>query len=87
MKLKFKNHDCFEKNPQDWMAWNVACASTHLNKIDAAFCYLELAINLGFDNLEHLENSDQVTPLKKDPRWGELITRFKNEKLSTQKNL
>lgn len=66
-----------QENPRDWMAWNAACASTHLNEIDAAFYYLELAINLGFDNLEHLKNSDHLTPIKKDPRWDELITRLK----------
>jgi len=40
------------------MAWNAACSSAYLNEIDSAFAYLELAINLGFNNLEHLENSD-----------------------------
>jgi len=58
------------------MAWNAACSSAYLNEIDSAFAYLELAINLGFNNLEHHENSDPLTPMKKDPRWGELITRL-----------
>jgi len=66
-----------QKNRQAWMAWNAACAASHLEQLDAAFKYLELSISLGFDNFEFIKNSEHLTPLKNDPRWEVLINQEK----------
>ncbi len=62
-----------QENKQAWMAWNAACAASHLEQVDAAFKYLELSISLGFDNFDFIKNSEHLTPLKNDPRWDVLI--------------
>ncbi|MDW7753724.1 MAG: GNAT family N-acetyltransferase [Brevefilum sp.] len=66
-----------QKNRQAWMASNAACAASHLNRLDAAFKFLELTINLGFDNFDYIQNSEHMTHMKNDPRWKVLINREK----------
>ena len=58
------------------MAWNAACAAAHTGQINLAFDFLHQAIDLGFANLDYLVQSQHLTCLKDDERWGELITRL-----------
>jgi tetratricopeptide (TPR) repeat protein len=62
--------------PHSWMAFNAACASAQLNQPNPAFKYLFLAIDLGFDNLDYLVANRHLESLKKDPKWGEIITQL-----------
>jgi GNAT superfamily N-acetyltransferase len=57
-----------------WMAWNAACAAAYLQRKDQAFNLLEKAIALGFVDLDHMTQSEHMTPLKSDPRWAIMIT-------------
>lgn len=65
-----------EDHPQAWMAWNAACAAAHLGQIELAFNYLNRAVDLGFSDLDHLVQSEHLSVLKSDERWGALITRL-----------
>lgn len=60
--------------PQVWIPWNAACAAAQVDQIDLAFSYLKLAVDLGLSDLDHLVQSEYLTPLKNDPRWGMIIT-------------
>lgn len=62
--------------PHSWMAFNAACASAQLNQPNPAFKYFFLAIDLGFDNLDYLVANRHLESLKKDPKWGEIITQL-----------
>lgn len=65
-----------EDHTQAWIAWNAACAAAHLGQIELAFNYLHRAVDLGFSDLDHLVQSEHLTALKSDERWGALITRL-----------
>ncbi len=62
--------------PKSWMAWNAACAAAHTSQSDRAYDLLSRAIDLGFDDLDHLVQSPHLETLKGDPRWARLITRL-----------
>jgi RimJ/RimL family protein N-acetyltransferase len=70
--LSFKTHLV-------WVVWNAACAAVHTGQFDRAFDYLNQALTFGFSDLDKLVQSDHLTPLKNDPRWGNLITRLTQE--------
>jgi GNAT superfamily N-acetyltransferase len=79
---------CYEKSldqekPQSWMAFNAACTSVHLNQPKFAIEYLNLAIDLGFADLDYLVANKHLEPLKDDPKWGEIIFRV-NQKLQSE---
>jgi len=69
-----------ESSPDAWMAWNAACAAAHLHKSDLVFEYLDLSIDLGFSELEHIEQSKHFVSLHEDSRWRGLIERLKTTK-------
>lgn len=62
-----------QKNTQTWMAWNAACAAAHTNQIDLAFNYLNRAVDLGFSDIEYLQHSQHLKPIRDEPRWEALI--------------
>jgi len=64
-----------KNNPsQIWITWNASCAAAQNDQVDLAFSYLNRAIDLGFSDLDHLVQSEHMTSLKSDPRWGMIIT-------------
>jgi RimJ/RimL family protein N-acetyltransferase len=65
-----------EETPPGWVAWNAACAASQISQIDPAFKYLNMAINLGFTDMDHLIQSKHMNHLKGDPRWGEIISKL-----------
>jgi len=65
-----------QENPLHWMAVYAACSAAHLNQLVTSFHHLNQALDLGYDDLDYLVNNDHLTPLKSDPRWGEIITRI-----------
>src|SRR5574337_666259 len=65
--------------PKDPMVhYNLACSYALLKKIDAAFDALEKAIALGYKDVCHLEMDKDLTYLRKDIRYKELIRKIKN---------
>ncbi len=61
---------------QSWIAWNAACAAAHTDQVDLAFDYINQAIDLGFSDLEHLIQSEELQPLKSNPKWDIIIRRI-----------
>jgi len=65
--------------PKDPMVhYNLACSYALLKKIDAAFDALEKTIALGYKDVYHLEMDKDLTYLRKDIRYKELIRKIKN---------
>ncbi len=63
-------------NPQAWVAWNSACAAAHQNLKEQVFSDLNLAIDLGFDDLSHLVESDHFLSYHDDPQWITIAKRI-----------
>ncbi len=63
-----------ESDPQDTVAlYNSACAVTRLGYKQEAFKLLDLAVQFGFVNFEHLKSDSDLDPLREDPRYAELL--------------
>ncbi len=64
--------------PKDPMVhYNLACSYALLKKIDAAFDALEKTIALGYKDVYHLEMDKDLTYLRKDIRYKELIRKMR----------
>lgn len=60
--------------PRDTAAlYNSACAVTRLGFPEEAFKLLDLAVQFGFVNFEHLKRDPDLAALRSDPRYDELI--------------
>lgn len=60
--------------PQDSIAvYNLACSLALTGNNDEALNNLEKAIDLGYDNIKHIENDSDLKSLYNDPRFKELI--------------
>ena len=63
-----------ESDPKDTVAlYNSACAVTRLGFKKEAFKLLDLAVQFGFVNFEHLKSDPDLEPLHDDPRYAELL--------------
>lgn len=63
-----------ESVPGDTVAlYNSACAVTKLGYKDEAIKLLNLAVQFGFVNFEHMKSDPDLEPLRDDPRYAELI--------------
>lgn len=67
--LSFYRQALKTPNPQAWVAWNSGCAAAHQNLKEQVFSDLNLAIDLGFDDLSHLMESEHFLSYHDDPRW------------------
>lgn len=54
--------------------YNLACSLSLCNKIDEAFDTLDRAVALGWDDIEHLQNDQDLDNLRSDPRFLRLIS-------------
>ncbi len=64
-----------KSRPRDTAAlYNSACAVTRLGFPDEAFKLLNLAVQFGFVNFEHLKRDPDLAALRSDPRYEELIS-------------
>jgi GNAT superfamily N-acetyltransferase len=59
-----------------WVYWNAACANARLGEDETAMAYVHRAIDAGFDDLEHLRNSEHLKHLHDRPGWRALIDRL-----------
>lgn len=53
--------------------YNLACSCSLLGKLDEAFEALRQAIDLGYDDLEHLETDPDLERLRVDGRYRHLV--------------
>ncbi|MBM3247845.1 MAG: hypothetical protein FJZ10_00245 [Candidatus Omnitrophica bacterium] len=60
--------------------YNLSCSYSLLEKNDLAFGALSTAIDLGYDDFDHLKKDPDLDNLRKDSRFQELISRFINSK-------
>ena len=58
------------------MAYWVASTYALLGEKDLAFKWLGKAVKLGNENKPHFENDANLTSLREDPRWPELIAKM-----------
>lgn len=66
--------EILRSRPRDTTAlYNSACAVTRLGFPDEAFKLLDLAVQCGFVNFEHLKRDPDLEPLRGDPRFAELL--------------
>ena len=63
--------------PDDPIAlYNLACSLSLLNRIDEAFDALEKAVGLGYRDLQHLLQDEDLETLRSDPRFGAFCLRM-----------
>ena len=53
--------------------YNLACSYSLLGEVEAAFTALAKAIQLGYQNFEHLQNDSDLDNLRKDHRFLSLL--------------
>ena len=61
------------------MAYWMTSASAQLGEIDEAFYWMERAIKLGNENKYWYEHDKMLAPLRKDPRFNELLNKIDKE--------
>ena len=60
--------------PRDPLAfYNLACSYALLGKVNRGFDALKRAIALGYRDLEHMYDDDDLENLRGDPRWKDLV--------------
>ena len=55
-------------------AYNAACCEARRGRAEAALDYLEQALKLGFNDLEHLRNDEDLASLREQPRFKRAVT-------------
>ena len=58
--------------------YNLACAHARLKEKDAAFAWLDKAIEAGFSSYRRIEDDDDLFNLRRDPRFGKAVARAKD---------
>jgi tetratricopeptide (TPR) repeat protein len=56
--------------------YNLACSLALMGKKDDAFEALERAIELGYDDFEHLKKDSDLKRLRNDPRFKSLLLKY-----------
>jgi tetratricopeptide (TPR) repeat protein len=62
------------KNPR--VHYNLACSYALVGDVDLAIASLERAIELGYDDVEHLERDRDLDPIRHDRRFQELVRKI-----------
>jgi len=61
--------------PRDPVAhYNLACSHSNLGRINQGFAALKKALALGFRDIEHIREDEDLENLRRDPRWDELLS-------------
>ena len=55
--------------------FNAACCFARLGRADEAFKYLDLAVQRGWSDIEHLKSDADLESLRSDKRWDEIVGR------------
>ena len=58
------------------LQYDLACSYALLHRDEEAFESLHRAIDLGFDDREHVEEDSDLDGLHGDPRWADLLKRL-----------
>jgi tetratricopeptide (TPR) repeat protein len=58
--------------------YNLACSLSLTSAIDEAFYTLEKAIALGYRDARHMKRDKDLTPLKKDPRYIQILEKIES---------
>lgn len=67
--------------------YNAACINSLAKNLDAAYKHLFVAVNeLKWYDINHLKNDTDLTNLRKDKRWNELISVMQKNKQEIEKN-
>lgn len=61
--------------------YNLACSHSLLGHLDLAFSALKRAIQLGYDNLEHMAQDRDLDNLKREQRFKEVMKMLQEKKL------
>jgi RimJ/RimL family protein N-acetyltransferase len=61
----------------DWVYWGATCDAALTGESRRAFTYLEKAIDLGFDDLEEIQNSKYLISLHELDGWQEILHKLK----------
>ena len=66
-----------ELNPDDpLMLYNATCFYSQLGEKESALKSLEKAIGVGYANYEWLEKDTDLDPIRKEPKFDELIAKI-----------
>lgn len=57
--------------------YNLACLRSIRGKVESAFESLERSVQLGFRKMDHLKKDPDLIPLRKDKRFGEVLSKAK----------
>ncbi len=66
-----------ERDAPGWILWGAGCAAARLGQNDAAFGYLNRALDAGFDSLNLFETSPHLAGLRNADGWQELSARVR----------
>lgn len=56
--------------------YNLACSYSLMHMLDPALETLQRAIELGYDEFEYMREDNDLEPLRKDPRFHELLESY-----------
>ena len=59
--------------------YNLACSQSLLNDVEAGLASLRCAIELGYSNIEYLQEDSDLENLRKDERFGCIVTSMRSK--------
>ena len=60
--------------------YNLACSYALVGQPDKAFDALEHAIEIGYQDVKHMENDSDLNSIRSDPRYSAIITKIQKPK-------
>ena len=60
--------------------YNLACSQSLLKKVDAALGSLRRAIDLGYNNLEYLQEDSDLENIRSDDRFSEIVSALEKKR-------
>lgn len=63
--------------------YNLACDYSVLENADRCFEILEKAIKLGYRDFRYMEKDPDLSYARQDPRYGELLSRYRRKRRSS----
>jgi len=68
------------------MAWyNLGCVAAAAKRPDEAFQYLHQAVVLGYSDPDHLQQDEDLKPIRSDPRFAALVGEARKQLNARQK--
>ncbi len=63
-----------------YIRYNLACSLSNLGKVEDALRELELALELGYDDVSYMQKDPDLARVRKDPRYRRLLEKGKKGK-------